>query len=227
MSLIVPYIPSAQEHHEDELWVSFECYLFYVKQRCLNCTFMEIMDLWLLAPYCGGCAISDPFEGDRYPDRTPDTWEIDLLFEVGRGTFERTQRQLKEDPEFSYLCKRCGNELRPWNNDEVYVVSYHLEEHYRIPLETPAQKEPPKRLKQQIKKLYDYKCFRCDSANRSLCIDHIVPQDYGGDAAFRNLQPLCGMCGNIKGNKLPKEVKVYSTIYFGPYPSDSYEGLFW
>jgi len=227
MSLIVPYIPSVQEHHEDELWVSSECYLFYVKQRRLNCTFMEIMDLWLLAPYCGDCAISDPFEGARYPDMTPDTWEIDLLSKVGSGTLERTQRQLKEDPNFSYLCKRCGKELRPWDNDEVYVVSYHLEEHYGIPLETPGQKEPPKRLKQQIKKLYDYKCFRCDSSNSYLCIDHIVPRACGGDAAFRNLQPICEMCGNIKGSKLPKEVRVYLTIYFGPYPSDSYEGLFW
>ena len=227
MSLIVPYIPSAQEQYEDELCVRFECYRLYVQQRRSNCTFMEVLDLWLLAPYCVDCAISDPLEGDRYPDMTPDTWETDLLFKVGRDTVERTQRQLKEDPDFSYLCKRCGKELRPWDNDEVYVVSYHLEEHYRIPLETPGRKKPSKRLQKQVTRLYDNKCFGCDSADRSLHIDHIIPQASGGDAAFRNLQPLCGMCGNIKGNKLPKEVKVYSTIYFGPYPLDSYEGLFW
>jgi hypothetical protein len=54
-----------------------------------------------------------------------------------------------------------------------------------------------------------------------------MPRFHGGDAAFRNLQPLCTRCGQKKGNTLPTEVSVYSDLYFGPYPSDAYEGLFW
>jgi hypothetical protein len=30
-----------------------------------------------------------------------------------------------------------------------------------------------------------------------------------------------------KGDCQPEEVEVYSNIYFGPYLSDGYEGLFW
>lgn len=227
MLRIEPYIPTDQDQYEDALWVRSECYRFYAEQRRLNCSFVEIMDLWLLAPYCIECAITDPFERNRPPDIAPRTWECDLLCKVGMRTLEQTQREFDKDIDFSYLCKRCGKQLRPWKNDEVYVVSYHLEEHYGIPLETPGWKKPYRRLQKQITKLYDNKCFSCGSVGHLLHIDHIIPQTKGGTAAFRNLQPLCEPCGNLKGNQLPKEIKVYSTIYFGPYPSDSYEGLFW
>ena len=55
----------------------------------------------------------------------------------------------------------------------------------------------------------------------------VSPKSKGGDAAFRNLQPLCEDCGNKKADQLPAEVTVFSDIYFGAYPSDAYEGLFW
>jgi hypothetical protein len=41
------------------------------------------------------------------------------------------------------------------------------------------------------------------------------------------LQPLCERCGNKKSDQDASEVKIYSLMYFGPYPSDGYEGLFW
>jgi 5-methylcytosine-specific restriction endonuclease McrA len=78
-----------------------------------------------------------------------------------------------------------------------------------------------------IKKFYQGKCFRCERSDVKLHIDHIVPQSKGGDAAFRNLQPLCEKCGNEKGDDMPSDLEFYSDLYFGPYPSDSYEGLFW
>ncbi len=226
MPLIEPYIPTDQEQYELDLWAKEECYRFCVQQRRLNCTFLEVMDLWLVAPYCVDCALSNPFEKNRMPDIHPDTWESDLLLEVGLSTLERTKRELVANPDFAFLCKRCGNELRPWIDDEVYVVSYHLEEHYSIPLETPGRKSPSKKLGKHILKLYDNNCFGCGSGDR-LHTDHIIPQNNGGDAAFRNLQPLCEKCGNRKGASLPELVEVFSDIYFGPYPSDAYEGLFW
>ena len=229
MPLINPYIPSPQEQHEVELWTKFECYRFYVQQRRMYCTFKQIMDLWLRAPYCTECALSDPFERCRLPDISPNSWECDILLNVGQDIIARTKDLLREDPDYYFSCKHCGKELRPWQNDEIYVVSYHLEEHYGIPLETPGKKNPSKKLKKQIFNLYDNKCFGCNkNSRRDLHIDHIHPQSKDGDCAFRNLQPLCELCGNLKkGNELPKEIKVHSTIYFQPYPSDSYEGLFW
>ncbi len=227
MPRIVPYIPKPQEQHENDLWIRSECYRFYIQQRRLHCTFMQIMDLWLIAPYCTECASSDPFECDRAPDIAPATWECDLLLNVGLSVLEQAREALHENPRFYFPCKRCGRELRPWEDSEIYVVSYHLEEHYGIPLETPGRKKPSMRLQKQITKLYNNKCFSCGSVDHLLHIDHIIPQTKGGNAAFRNLQPLCKSCGNLKGNELPEEIEVYSAIYFGPYPSDSYEGLFW
>jgi hypothetical protein len=31
----------------------------------------------------------------------------------------------------------------------------------------------------------------------------------------------------MKGSDAAQQVKVVDGLYFGPYPSDSYEGLFW
>lgn len=227
MPILAPYIQTPQEIHEDSLWVREECYRFYVQERRLNCTFMELLDLWLQAPYCLDCALSDPFEGDRDPDIIPMNWEEDLAWKLGQDTLDETKKILNKDPRFAFVCKRCGKELRAWENDELYVVNYHLEENYGIALETPGRQQPSRKLKKQILKLYDNRCFGCGCIDRPLHIDHIVPRSKGGDAAFRNVQSLCEDCGNNKGDRLPEEVIVYSTIYFGPYPSDGYDGLFW
>jgi 5-methylcytosine-specific restriction endonuclease McrA len=187
---------------------------------------MELMDLWLLAPQCEDCACSEPFS-PGLPDIHHDGWEVDLLLHVGPDALDRIQQERAEGSDFALRCKRCGRELRPWEDDDAYVVSYHLEEHYGIPLETPGQTSPPSRLRRKLFALYDSHCFGCRASDRDLHIDHIRPRSKGGDAAFRNLQPLCEECGNRKGDSDPIEVQVYSTIYFGPYPMDSYEGLFW
>ncbi len=223
---IEPLIPSKRQMHEDNLWVEEECYRFYVSQRRVYCNFKEILDLWLLAPYCVDCATSDPFLGDRSPDISPGNWELDIICDVGFETLERTHAILKEDSDFSYLCKSCGKGLRPWDRDEIYVVKYHLEEHYGIPLESPDRKKPSKKLRKQIISLYDNKCFGCGLQN-DLHIDHILPQSKGGGAAFRNIQPLCEICGNRKSNSLPEERDVWSAMYFGVFPLDNYEELFW
>jgi len=227
MSLIEPFNLSPQYKYELSSWETDECHRFYVQQRRLNCSFMEIMDLWLRAPYCEDCIHSRPFEDERPPDIMPDAWEVDLAINVSRTVLEQCKKELQADPLYAIICKRCGKALRPWGDDDIYVVSYHLEEHYGIPLETPGRKKPSPWLKQQIRKLYDNKCFACGVSDPAHHIDHIVPQSKGGDAAFRNLQLLCRTCGNKKGNQSPMEVVVYNDIYFGPYPSDGYEGLFW
>lgn len=82
-------------------------------------------------------------------------------------------------------------------------------------------------MKEQIKRLYGYRCFGCRRKRRPLHIDHILPRSKGGDAAFRNLQPLCEECGNRKGDYKSEEVTVHSDMYFRPYPPHHDERLFW
>ncbi len=184
------------------------------------------MDLWLLEPYCDTCIQSNPFENSRLPDIEQSNWEVDILLNLGPKTLERVNSLLSDDSDFSFVCKKCRKPLRPWDNDEVYIVKNHFEEYYGIPLVQSNKIIPNKLLRRQIFKFYNNKCFNCGSTKR-LHIDHILPRSEGGDVAFRNLQPLCEKCGNDKGNALPEEVEVYCDIYFGHYPSDAYEELFW
>lgn len=211
----------------ESLWIREECYKYYVNNRKDNCNYLELMDLWLRAPYCEDCAQSYPFERYNNPDIISDSWKEDIIWSLGKDTLEMIENELNVNSDFSILCKHCMCELRPWNNDNINIVTYHLEEHYGIPLETGNKKSPSKKLTNQVIKLYGGKCFCCGSSDKELHTDHVIPRSKGGDAAFRNLQPLCEDCGNRKADKLPTEVTVFSDIYFGQYPSDGYEGLFW
>jgi hypothetical protein len=91
---IKPFIPSQQQIREDSLWLKSECYSFYVQQRAFYCNYMELLDLWLLAPYCEDCINNDPFEESRIPDILPSGWELDLIIEVGPDTLKRTEEEL-------------------------------------------------------------------------------------------------------------------------------------
>lgn len=224
---LTPHIPSAQEAHELDLWTRAECYRFYVSERRSTCTFLERMDLWLRAPVCEGCILSDPFHQYQLPDISSSNWKNDIAWKLGEDILASVTQELEDDPEFAFRCKRCHRDLAPWNGDAVHVVPYHLEEHYGIPLYTPGQKKPSEKVRKQILKLYGNVCFACGSVGPGVHIDHILPQSSGGDAVFRNLQPLCEACGQRKGHSLPENIDVWSNIYFGREPSDGYEGLFW
>jgi 5-methylcytosine-specific restriction endonuclease McrA len=209
------------------LWEREECYRFYVKQRRRNCTFTELMNLWFLAPRCVSCKENDPLFWGTPPDITPMNWKEDLEGKVGEKRLKATVKQLRANADYAFLCQRCGRELRPWDDDDMYVEHIHMEEHYSIPMETPGKKQPSMWIQNRIFELYDFKCFGCGKKKKHLHIDHVMPRSHGGDAAFRNLQALCTPCGQKKGNALPTEVSVYIDMYFNPCPSDAYEGLFW
>jgi hypothetical protein len=226
MARLGPIIDPAADHAAN-LWVREECYRYYVRQRRRFCSYMEILDIWLRAPYCEDCIQSRWDWSGGLPDISGGNWEVDVLLHLGRGALRRAKAQLRRDRTFAWQCKNCSQELRPWKGDDVYVVSHHLEEHYGIPLETPGRKAPSKKLRSRIFELYDFRCFGCGRRKHDLHLDHIRPQKLGGDAAFRNLQPLCGRCGQRKGSAEPEEVSIDDDIYFRPPPSDSYEGLFW
>ena len=226
------FIPTAAENHFDSLWAREECYRFYVAQRREHCTFMHILDLWVQAPFCEICYYSDPFaERYRGPEITPHDWREDLRCELGQGDqiVAIVEKAFSEDEsEFAFNCKKCQCDLRPWNGDSIWVVNYHLEEHYGIALETPGRRRPSGKLRKRIVDLYDRKCFGCGGSGISkLHIDHIRPQSRDGDSAFRNLQPLCELCGNRKDDAEPEEVSVFNSIYFTSPPSDAYPHMFW
>jgi len=227
MPLLQPYIPTRAALHSSAVWMRDECYRFYARQRRLNCTFRERMDLWLRGPCCDQCIQSDPFFTGGPPDIVyGKDWADRLAWRLGEDTFDVIQKARVEDSDFALRCRRCSAALCPWDADDVYVLSEHLEEYYGIPMETSGSVEPPRWLRRRIKALYGHACFAC-GATGSLTIDHILPQSQGGDRAFRNLQPLCEPCNGDKGDSLPDDVEVYSDLYFGPAPSDGYEGLFW
>jgi 5-methylcytosine-specific restriction endonuclease McrA len=145
---------------------------------------------------------------------------------LGEELLNSIEQDKAADPHCGIACKRCGTLLRPWDGDDINVVDYHVEEHYAIPMETPGKHNPSEKVRRQILSLYDHKCFGC-GVREGLHIDHIVPRSKGGEAAFRNLQPLCEKCGQEKADQAPEELAVYLPIYFQGPPSDGYEGLFW
>lgn len=226
MPIITPHIPTPREQYEDQLWVLEECYCFYTKQRRKNCNFLELLDLWLRAPYCESCIHSEPGVGHDLPDISATNWQQDISWHLGEDLLKYIEVERASDSEYALLCKKCGRMLRPWSSDDIFVVDYHLEEHYRIPIETVGKRSVSDVLRKRILTLYDHQCFKCGHGE-GLHIDHIMPRSHGGDAAFRNLQPLCKKCGREKADQLPKEVVVYLTMYFEKPPADSYEGLFW
>jgi HNH endonuclease len=204
---------------------------FYARERRANCTFMQLMNLWLIVPCCYNCALVESFDGVVYPYIAPRNWRRELGWHAGEAVLSEAEGNLRGDPDFAFTCQRCHVTLRPWFSDEMSVATLHVEERFAVPLETLGQRRASRALVARIKKLYDYRCFGCEKlegANgNTLHIDHVLPRSNGGTAAFRNLQPLCSECGNTKGDELPEEVDVFSTLFFRSPPSDAYEGLFW
>lgn len=220
-------IEKPQELHEEKLWTQKKCYSFYTQQRQQFCSLNDLLNLWLLAPYCIECGRSDPFISMHDPGISPKSWENDMLYEIGPDIVESTKHEIEQDSNFSFRCKQCFEELRPWQNDELYIVAYPLEEHYNIPIELINRIRPSRQIKNIIVNLYGNKCFGCGADDKELHIDHIIPRSHGGTSVFRNLQPLCEICGNKKGDSMPNEIEIFSTIYFDKYPTEGFEELFW
>lgn len=220
-----PIIPTGDEQFVFESWIRDESYRFYVQTRRNVCNFRELLDIWLRAPYCESCAHADPIYWSSRPDISPRTWEVDVTWILGEERLNILKSEIRADADYSLSCKRCHTELRPWSHDYIWVVRYHLEEHYNIPIEV-KNKQASRKLRNTIFNLYGKSCFGCGSKTY-LHLDHILPRSKGGTAAFRNLQPLCEVCGQAKGDDIPDEVGFFYDIYFERPPSDGYEGLFW
>ncbi len=185
--------------HNLNLWMTGEVCRFYIEKRRRFCTFLELLDLFSTAPLCTYCAFSDPFPPNEPPDISPQNWKDDVSYCLGEDCLKMILNECKRNPDFGIRCKYCNKILQPWEKDDVYVISYHL-----VKL---GQIEPSRKLKQQIKNLYGNRCFRCNK-ELELHIDHINPRCNGGNSDFRNLQPLCKCCGQLKSDRIPEEVCV-------------------
>jgi 5-methylcytosine-specific restriction endonuclease McrA len=221
-----PCIPAQAAHFIDS-WQKDECVRYYATSRSELCNFRQILDIRFPIPYCCDCIDSFSWFSPRMPDISWSNWKDDIIWEVGAETLKTIRQARQRDRYFAILCKRCMTELRPWQSDDLYVERLELPELYSIPICPPNQVNASKRLRQVVTNLYGNKCFRCKATRVRLHIDHILPRSKGGTAVFSNLQPLCEGCGQLKGNCEPEDITLVNDMYFGPYPADSYEGLFW
>jgi 5-methylcytosine-specific restriction endonuclease McrA len=221
-----PLIYGESAHHVD-CWKKDECVRYYAERRSSLCDFRQRLDLVFPAPYCDDCAQSSYWCSPGLPDISPSNWRDDIAWVLGSDSLKRVRRERRKHSDFAFPCRRCTRQLRPWKSDCVYVERLELPELYSVPLCRSGQINPPKRLKKFIANLYGNRCFCCKATDVSLHIDHILPRSNGGTAVFSNLQPLCERCGQMKGGKQSEDITLVNDMLFGPFPSDSYEGLFW
>ena len=230
MSFLVELPDSGRFEHEMRQWRLREVGRFYVQQRRRCCSFLEVLELWMTAPYCEECAFARRrgYRSDEgyLPDSMPSTWETDLEFELGdRQLVDEISQAVNNGDVHGPSCHSCGRMIfLPEEN--MYVVDHPVEYLFEVPGGPSGCRSPSKRLRKQIFDLYDRQCFKCGDS-RALHIDHIVPRSQGGDTALQNLQPLCDACGQAKADADPTKIVLTSTMYFREPPSDSFEGMFW
>ena len=224
-----PYIESPKERFEQAYWVRLEAMRHYVRCRQTTAAPNQVLSVWLRGPRCADCQASDPFESTATPAISGANWEEDVGIEVDDDLVREIQQTLAAGGDPAWTCVRCQRDLRPWDGDDVYVMRKHLEEDHSLPSETGPKRTPSEAMRSLVHELYDHKCFGCGvtSATAKLTIDHIIPQSRGGDAAFRNLQPLCEECQQKKADQSGEEIEIHDNMYFRPAPGDSYDGLFW
>ncbi len=166
--------------HRARDWVKNQYYRFYVCQRRKHCSPDQLMDLWLVGPLCEQCLINDPIESIRVPalpDVSPENWNGDFIWklgELGRAIVKRAKAGVKNDPDFAFRCYKCHCALRPWAEDSLWIYLDHLEEKYSIPMETPGQRQPSKKIRDLLFELYGERCFACQK-RKADHIDHVRP----------------------------------------------------
>jgi len=225
----VPYIQTSQQTHQHGQWVQHEAMRHYVRIRRALATPNQVVNVFLRGPRCADCQASDPFDWDAMPSICYSCWEEDVAIEVGEKELERLKRALARGDDPAWSCVRCHGELRPWAGDDVYIVQKHLEAEHSVKTDTGQKKWPSQAMRAWVLELYENRCFGCGAPGETceLTIDHIIPRSHGGDAAFRNLQPLCSRCQQKKANSPGEELDLHDDLYFEAPPGDSYEGLFW
>lgn len=210
--------PMLDRHFQHQIWRAYEKELVgeYAHQRMLHCAPTELLELFFRAPVCEECIPNDPHRWADWPSIMAADWEEHILCELGEDARDDIVRSRALGEPCAFTCFRCGRDIEPWNGDDVYTITEHWEEYHGIATETPNRVNPSPRARDLILSAYDHRCFSCGRADRALPIDHIHPRVLGGDAALRNLQPLCTPCGNLKAATPATTVEVTVLTGFGP-----------
>ena len=226
---LVPYIETPREIHEHREWVRREAMRYYVETRRRLASVHQVVDVVLLGPRCEDCQASDPSGYSTTPTISPSCWEEDIAIEIGEEKAQEIATAVAEGEDPAWQCVDCHTALSPWAGDTVYIVRRHLEEDHSLEADTGQKKKPSRVMRALVLELYENSCFGCGASGDvcALTIDHIVPRARGGNAAFRNLQPLCRACQERKADTPGEAIGVHAHHYFEPAPSDGYEGLFW
>lgn len=125
-------LPPALSHELDQ-FRDGEARRYYVEQRRNTCAFMEVMDLWLIVPVCFNCAVEESLSGIVHPYVNGKNWQTEIPYRAGLEVLQRTKRTIRHDPEFAYICKKCGVRLMPWMGDEISVKRLRVgsDEHWQ------------------------------------------------------------------------------------------------
>ncbi|MBL7178732.1 MAG: HNH endonuclease [Pseudomonadota bacterium] len=57
-----------------------------------------------------------------------------------------------------------------------------------------------------------FQCAYCGTERQKLTIDHIIPKSKGGKATFENCVTSCKPCNNVKGDRTPREAKMFLRV---------------
>ncbi|MFI5396263.1 MAG: HNH endonuclease [Candidatus Binatia bacterium] len=210
----MPRLSAIRDPHldyEGKNWAMDEDRASYIQARIANCDHMQLLDLrrpGFLCENCFGASVDGIFVDYRPPDICSATWKTDFAREFDEDLLADLRRSRKASPAYALECGQCLRLLRPWSGESIYVQTRELAEQLNSSDEVYAIK-PSSKVKKRILQLYGRACFGCGRRDVSLHIDHIQPRSRGGNAAFRNLQPLCNECGRRKGNQVPAEVVMF------------------
>lgn len=211
-------VPLIDRHFEHQIWRAYEKELLheYARHRVLHCTPTQLMELFFRAPVCEECIPNDPQRWADWPSIMARHWEEHILWELGESAHNDIVAGLRAGEQCAFTCFRCRGDIEPWNGDDVYTITEHWWEYHGISMETPNRMNPSLRIRDLIRSAYGHRCFGCGRSARDLPIDHIQPRALGGDAALRNLQPLCEDCGNLKADSPATTLEVTVLTGFGP-----------
>ena len=70
---------------------------------------------------------------------------------------------------------------------------------------TQGKQKIPERTRWNVWYRDNMTCVYCDDNRAMLTLDHVIPEEHGGDISERNLVTACGKCNNKKGTMSVKD----------------------
>lgn len=192
----------ARSNHEDVQSALAERRRQFAELRMRQCDAMQQLEIERVELLCEGC-FSARVDGwtisYRNPDVRPETREIDLDREL--------EGELLDD-DATFRCNECTTQLAA--DDSFYVERYEV----LLDVREVVTVDPSKRQAGAIRRHYAYLCFECKRTCMAaeLTMDHILPRQLGGTAAFSNLQPVCKSCRPGKANRPPTGTIVVAIV---------------